>query len=92
MKVNAIAGNSTRIKDFIDIYFLLKEMSFADLIENFSKKYGKRNEFHAIKSLTWFDDIDEKNWPVLLLEPKLKLKDIKEKIIKDRNAFLDRLK
>jgi hypothetical protein len=92
MKVNAIAGNGTRVKDFIDIYFLLKEFTFDEIIHYFTLKYGSRSEFHAIKSLAWFDDIDEKNWPFMLLETHLKLEDVKSIIISERNAFLNQLK
>ena len=71
MKVNAISGNGTRAKDFIDIYFLLKDYSFGQIISFYSNKYGSRNEFHAVKSLTYFNDLNTKDWPVMLREPKL---------------------
>jgi len=32
MKLNAIAGNGRRSKDFIDVYFLLKEFSVQQLL------------------------------------------------------------
>jgi len=32
MKINAISGDGTRSKDFIDVYFLLKEFSFENLL------------------------------------------------------------
>jgi hypothetical protein len=88
MKVNAISGIGTRVKDFVDIYFLLKSMSFKAIIESFSKKYGARNEFHAIKSLTWFDDVDLQTWPEMILEPELQFQEIKNSIIEARNDFL----
>lgn len=89
MKVNAISGNGTRVKDFIDIYFLLKSLSFGEIIKSFSKKYGARNEFHAIKSLTYFDDVDLQVWPEMILEPEIRFSDIKSAIIKERDNFLD---
>lgn len=81
MKVNAIAGNGTRVKDFIDIYFLLKEFSFSEIISFYKLKYSSRNDFHAIKSLTWFDDVDEAEWPRMVLEKDLTLKKLKETLI-----------
>lgn len=45
-----------------------------------------------INIFTWFDDIDETNWPIMLLKPKLKLKDVKKKILFERNEYLNRLK
>jgi hypothetical protein len=88
MKVNAISGTGTRLKDFIDIYFLLKSMSFQSIIESFKKKYGARNEFHAIKSLTNFDDVDVQTWQEMILEPELRFQEMKNYIIEARNDFL----
>jgi hypothetical protein len=88
MKVNAISGNGTRAKDFVDIYFLLKEYSFAEIISFYNMKYDKRNEFHAIKSLSYFNDINTNDWPNLILEPKLTPAKVKKEIIKQRDIFL----
>jgi len=91
MKINAISGNGTRAKDFIDIYFLLKEFQFGQLIEFYLKKYGFRNEFHAIKSLTFFNDMNTNDWPVLKKEPKLTVSKLKRELVKKRDAFLKSL-
>lgn len=87
-KVNAITGSGTRTKDFVDIYFLLKEFSFAEILGFYSMKYGQRNDFHAVKSLTYFDDLDLSDWPNLVLEQNLTIKKVKETIISRRNQFL----
>lgn len=71
MKLNAIAGIGTRPKDFIDIYFLLKEYSLKQLVGFYSKKYSERNTFHVVKSLTWFDDMDVNAWPMMIREKDL---------------------
>jgi len=88
MKVNAITGNGTRVKDFIDIYFLLKEFSFSEIIKFYKTKYNTRNDFHAIKSLTYFDEINVEEWPNMIIEKELKLKDLKGFIAKKRDVFL----
>lgn len=89
MKVNAIAGDGTRIKDFIDIYFLLKHHSFSDIITYYKKKYSQRNDLHAIKSLCYFEDIDHKqDWPKLLKEKDLSLEIIKNRIFLSKNQYL----
>ncbi len=89
MKVNAITGNGTRIKDFVDIYFLLKEFSFSEVIGFYKTKYDSRNDFHAIKSLTYFDDIIEKEWPIMILEKELTLNKLKKAILKQRDIFFN---
>ncbi|MFO7933222.1 MAG: nucleotidyl transferase AbiEii/AbiGii toxin family protein [Bacteroidales bacterium] len=71
MKVNAIANDGTRSKDFIDIYFLLEEMDINTLLHNFSLKYDLRNSFHALKSIQYFDDVDLNEWPELIREKDL---------------------
>jgi predicted nucleotidyltransferase component of viral defense system len=91
MKLNAISGNGTRVKDFIDIYFLLTEIPLSAIMESFSLKYGKHNSFHALKSLVYFDDIAESNWPLMILEPNLKLSDIKKRIAREQDNFLKTL-
>jgi len=90
MKVNAITGNGTRVKDFIDIYFLLKAYSFEEIIHYYSVKYNERNTFHVVKSLTCFNDIEEGEWPKMIVEPHLNLKEVKRFITKKRDEYLSK--
>lgn len=88
MKVNAVTGNGTRVKDFVDIYFLLKEYSFSELIDFYSRKYESRNDFHIIKSLTYFNDINVEDWPNMHLEKDLTIAIVKNFIVKKRDEYL----
>jgi predicted nucleotidyltransferase component of viral defense system len=76
MKLNAIAGNGTRSKDFIDIYFLLKQYSVNDIIHFYKEKYNQRNIFHILKSLVYFDDINTVDWPEMIIENTLTLNNV----------------
>lgn len=89
MKVNAISGNGTRIKDFIDVYFLLKNFSFSELVKFFSDKYDARNTFHAVKSLTYFEDVDPAGWPEMILEKDVSFEKIKKVIRSGRDRYMD---
>jgi hypothetical protein len=80
MKVNAIAGNGTRVKDFVDIYYLLNDYSLVQIISFFKSKYQQQSDFHAIKSLTFFDDVDLADWPVLLADKQLKWPQVMKRI------------
>ena len=80
MKLNAIAGNGTRVKDFIDVYFILKHYSLNDIIGFYGTKYTKRNLLHAIKSLNYFDDINSVDFPKMILEKNLSLAKVKKTI------------
>ena len=89
MKVNAITGNGTRAKDFVDVYFLLKDYSFSEIIGFYKAKYNTRNDFHAIKSLTYFEDILVEEWPNMMLEKGIGLKDIEKSITEQRDIYLN---
>lgn len=58
MKLNAIVGRGSK-KDFIDLYFLLKDFSLKKMIDDYNQKYANGSEFLVCKSLTYFDDADE---------------------------------
>ena len=88
MKLNAIAISGQRVKDFIDIYFLLKSYSIGDMISFYKQKYASFNEVNVLKSLTWYDDIDLSDWPVLLDNPKLKWSEIMKKITRETKNYL----
>lgn len=72
-KLNAISLDGTRIKDFVDLYFLLKHFTIQEMLEFYMLKYSQRNVFHVVKSLTYFDQVDTSAWPVMLLERDLDL-------------------
>jgi predicted nucleotidyltransferase component of viral defense system len=58
MKLNAIARNGNRQKDFYDLYFLLEHHSLQDLLSAYETKYSNSNPIIPLKGITWFEDID----------------------------------
>lgn len=64
MKVNAVIGRGTK-KDFIDIYFLLRHYSFAELIKLYLTKYTDGSEYRALLSMTYFGDADPQPMPYM---------------------------
>lgn len=58
MKLNAIAHNGTRVKDFIDIAALSTKMSFIDMLTAYTKKYPRSNVIIPMKAVTYYADID----------------------------------
>lgn len=83
MKLNAIAMNGTRLKDFIDIYFILKQFSFSEIINFYMKKYKTRNLLHVVKSLTYFDEVNANEILQMLKEKDLTFSKIKTFIRKE---------
>jgi len=69
MKIHAIAQTGKRLKDFIDIYFLLEHFSVNTMVDLFSQKYDYISPMVALKAINYFDDIDETIDPPKLLKP-----------------------
>jgi Nucleotidyl transferase AbiEii toxin, Type IV TA system len=79
MKIHAIIQSGKRLKDYIDIYFLLEHFSMQQMLVFFTGKYSYSNAMIAMKAINYFDDIDENIDPPKLLKP-LPLKQIKQRI------------
>lgn len=69
MKLNAISNSGQRLKDFIDVYYLLQYFSVNDMLGFFEIKYPNVNPLIPLKALNYFDDIDENIDPPKLLKP-----------------------
>jgi hypothetical protein len=82
MKLHAIETSGNRAKDFVDIYFLLREISLKKMFESYRKKYSTENIFNAKRSLSFFDDIPEESWKeVQIIDKKITAMIIKDTII-----------
>lgn len=57
MKLSAITGRST-IKDYVDLYFILKEMTLSQLLTACLQKFPTLDKILILKSLVYFDDIE----------------------------------
>lgn len=80
MKLNAISGRGSK-KDFIDLYFLLKEFSLNEMIEFYLQKYFDGSKFMVVKSLTYFSDADNDQTPPIYLD--FNWETCKQKIIEE---------
>jgi hypothetical protein len=69
MKLNAIIGNGSRLKDFVDVAFLSSHLSLERMIAAYEKKYQTRNPVMPLKSLSYFNDINH-NEPIQLIGVK----------------------
>jgi hypothetical protein len=65
MKLAAITGRGTK-KDFIDLYFLLKQFSLNEMISFYERKYTDGSAFLVLKSLSYFEDADREQGPKML--------------------------
>jgi len=65
MKLSAITSRYVE-KDYIDLYFILQNLSLSELLENFMKKYPSLDKSLILKSLVYFDDVLKE--PILFKE------------------------
>jgi hypothetical protein len=79
MKLNAITGNGTRLKDFIDVAYLSSFLSLSQMIDAYAEKYASRNPTMTIKALDYHNDINFDE-PIEMLDSKYKWDPIKDRL------------
>lgn len=80
MKLNAIAGNGTRIKDFVDVAHLSSRFSLEQMLKFYEEKY-QANPLMPLKGIVYFADIN-KNAPVKMANGKpLDWKSIEKRLL-----------
>jgi hypothetical protein len=58
MKLGAIGNSGKRLKDFVDMAYLSTKMSLSEMLSSFSDKYKNASALHALRGLSYFNDID----------------------------------
>ena len=92
MKISAVGTRGYEARDFIDIFYLLKEISMETIINNFKMKYSTDNIQHYLRSLNYFDDVSRESWEsVKMIHDKLSVKDVKKTINREVNAYWKKL-
>ena len=59
MKLQAILYNGSWLKDFVDMYFLLEQLSLQKMTEGFVQKNPEVNVQMAHNALLYFDDFNK---------------------------------
>ena len=79
MKLNAIVGNGTRLKDFIDVAFLSCHLCLETMMNAYEEKYATRNPLLTLKALSYHNDIDF-NEPIQMIGYTYEWKRIKKRL------------
>lgn len=78
MKLNAISGNGTRVKDFIDVAYLSSMMSLNDMLDAYELKY-RVSPLIPLKSISFWDDINFDE-PIKMLDSSFNWKRIAKRL------------
>ena len=82
MKMSAAGTRGNEAKDFIDLFFLIKEIPINKIVENFMKKYETENVEHYLRSMVYFDDVSSSSWKsVKMLIGKISVDEVKNTLI-----------
>jgi len=65
MKIMAVATTSNRIKDYVDIYYLLKQFSLETLFNLYYEKYNVDSVQAALDNLPYFYDVSQDEFEAL---------------------------
>lgn len=67
MKLTAISQRGSK-KDFVDLYFLLKNYSLPELLDFFERRFRgvEYSTMHLLKSLSYFDDAEDEPMPSMI--------------------------
>lgn len=85
MKIAAVVGRGTK-KDFIDLFFLLRQYSLQEILQLYLQKYPDGSLFIALKSLTYFEDAETDPMPVMF--EKVNWNDVKARIKQAVASFM----
>jgi hypothetical protein len=84
MKISAVGTRGYEAKDYVDIYFLLREMPIGMMFDNFKRKYNTTDIQHYKRSVVYFDDVPESSWKgVQLIGKPISSHTIKKTLIKE---------
>lgn len=89
MKLNALANRGEK-KDFWDYSFLLERLLPLDTIEHFQRKYQKRDPWHVIKSLSYFQDADNQPDPIII--KPVSWQEVKKNVLQAQKEIMSHLK
>lgn len=86
MKIIAISDRGTK-RDFVDIYFLLKEFSLKEILNFVKKKYPNFNIYFGLRALTYFVDSEKRQKRKLYLTHFVSWNKIKKFLIEEVRKY-----
>jgi len=88
MKMSAAGTRGYEARDFVDLYYLLKEIPIEKIVDNFKKKYSTDNIQHYLRSMNYFNDVNEESWQsIKMIHDKLSVNDVKKTLDSEVNKY-----
>ena len=86
MKLAALIGR-TRKRDYIDIFYLMKKFSLEEMFRTAQKKYPTLNPYIIQRALTFFDDLEEEEGRIKILDKSFSWKKAKKEIFEEVRKY-----
>ena len=93
MKLSAIVGNGTRMKDFVDIAYLSTKLSLLEMLDCYTSKYPNSSAIIPMKAVAYFADIDF-NERIIMVDKKFNWSNVEKRIhdmIKQPDIIFDNI-
>ncbi len=79
MKLDAVTKRGSK-KDFFDMYYLFERFSPPQILEWYNQMFKHSTSFHVIRSLTYFDDAEQTETPVVF-DKKVTWAEVKKRMV-----------
>ena len=79
MKLDAVTKRGTK-KDFFDMYYLFERFEPTQILEWYDQMFHHSTSFHVIRSLTYFEDAELAEMP-LIFDDKVTWESVKKRMI-----------
>jgi predicted nucleotidyltransferase component of viral defense system len=93
MKLHAIVQNGSRLKDFVDVYHLLENLTFKSMVDAYERKYPDANRAVAQKAILYHNDIRQSSIEVIgkPLDMETIAKRLKDSVLNPLRIFGQRI-
>lgn len=79
MKLDAVTKRGSK-KDFFDMYYLFERFSPPQILEWYNQMFKHSTSFHVIRSLTYFDDAEQTETPIVF-DKKVTWAEVKKRMV-----------
>ena len=79
MKLDAVTKRGSQ-KDFFDMYYLFERFSPNEILEWYNQMFKHSTSFHVIRSLTYFDDAEMTETPIVF-DKKVTWEKVKKRMV-----------